>query len=74
MRKRSPDALYCATTASKRGIWPGFAPMPIPTAETEPSAWAGAETNAPAAQASIMVLNDRVTPGDFFIEASRARS
>jgi hypothetical protein len=57
--------------SSKRGIWPGFAPMPIPSAETEPSACAGAETNAPAAEASIMALNDRVILGDFLIEASR---
>jgi hypothetical protein len=48
--KRSPEALYCWTTASKRGISPGSAPMPMPNAETDPSACAGAAANATSAQ------------------------
>src|ERR1700691_4264342 len=56
MRKRAPEALYCCTTASNRGICPGRAPIHIPSADTEPSAQAG-PVHAPRAQRNISALN-----------------
>jgi hypothetical protein len=52
--------LYCRTTASKRGISPDLAPMPMFSADTEPSARAGAAANAPSAQAQISIPIERI--------------
>src|SRR5215831_3747708 len=60
MRKRSPEALYCCTTASNSGISPGRAPMPMCSAETEPSARAGVAASAPRAKTNVSALNTRV--------------
>jgi hypothetical protein len=61
MRKRSPEALYYCTTASKRPISPGLAPMPMCNAETEPSARAAA-TKPAAMQATASAPSERVDP------------
>src|ERR1700733_8438789 len=58
MRKRSPEALYFSTTASKRGISPGLAPMPMCSAETEPSARAGADAMRPQRTASALNMRE----------------
>src|SRR5215472_15136948 len=63
IRNRSPEALYWLTTASKFPISPGRAPMPMCTAETDPSALAGAEANE-AMEKATSTLSARTNPGN----------